>query len=194
VAIFPDVNGTDRTRQVAFSGLYVPTAPDSGMVASSIYPAERNPRLVLTLYRGDLGLDLGVPSSVYRLNQHQIDTGKLKQVGDAKALKVGESWALDDGSKVEFVGTRPWITLSLRSDPGEPIVLGGIAFILLGLMLSLGGKRRRVWVRLTPSQDGGSVLTAGGLPRSDYPGFADEFTTLMTRMGGEAHEPVDALR
>jgi cytochrome c biogenesis protein len=200
VAIFPDANAdpqtgvTSPTQQVAFDGVYVPTAPDSGPIALSTFPAENNPRLILTLYRGDLGLDLGIPSSVYHLNQHQIDTGKLKAVGRPKVLKAGESWTLDDGSKVEFLGTRPWISLALRHDPGEPIVLVSIFLVLIGLMLSLTGKRRRVWVRLMPAEGGRSVLVAGGLARSDYPGFAEEFATLIDRMGGEAREPVDALR
>ena len=61
-------------------------------------------------------------------------------------------------------------------------------------MLSLTGKRRRVWVRLIPSEDGRTVLIAGGLARSEYPGFAEEFATLIDRMGGDAREPVGALR
>ena len=206
VAIFPDANAdpatgqTSPSEQVAFAGLYVPTAPDSGTVASSVFPAENNPRLVLTLYRGDLGLDLGIPSSVYQLNQNQIATGRLSAVGEAKALRPGESWTLGDGSKLEFVGTRPWITVAVRHDPGEPIVLVSVALLLAGLMLSLTGKRRRVWVRLIPSEGGRTVLVAGGLARSEYPGFAEEFTGLIDRMGltermgGEEREPVGALR
>lgn len=205
VAIFPDANAdpttgrTSASQQIAFAGVYVPTAPESGPVALSVFPAENNPRLVLTLYRGDLGLDLGIPSSVYQLNQQQLDNGKLKRVGSPKALKIGEAWTLDDGSKLEFVGTRPWVTVALRRDPGEPIVLVGMVFVVCGLMLSLTGKRRRVWVRLVPSDDGRTVLIAGGLARSDYPGFAEEFAALLNRMGiqrmgGEAREPVGALR
>ncbi|WP_051366611.1 cytochrome c biogenesis protein ResB [Hamadaea tsunoensis] len=193
VATFPDANG-DRKKQVAFSGLYIPTAPETGMIAQSIFPAERNPRLMLTFYRGDLGIDEGTPSSVYKLNQVNIARGDLKQVGEGKVLKVGDSWTLDDGSKLEFLGTRPWVALSLRHDPGEPVVLGGVAFVLIGLMLSLAGKRRRVWVRLTPDGTGSSLLEAGGLARSDYPGFDDEFRALMDRIGDSDREPVDALR
>ncbi|NUT36859.1 MAG: cytochrome c biogenesis protein ResB [Hamadaea sp.] len=200
VATFPDANADavtgkpDRTKQVAFSGLYMPTAAESGMAARSLHPEERNPRLVLTFYRGDLGIDQGVPSSVYRLNQRQIDAGKLRQIGEGKSLKIGESWTLDDGSKLEFLGTRPFVTVSLRKDPGEPVVLVSIVFVLAGLMLSLGGKRRRVWVRLTPDSHGPTLLEAGGLPRSEYPGFPAEFAALIAKMGGEVREPVDAVR
>ena len=200
VATFPDANADpvtgkpDRTRQIAFSGIYVPTAPETGMVARSIFPDERNPRLLLTFYRGDLGLDQGVPSSVYRLNAKQIASGKLKQIGEGKQLAVGDVWTLDDGSKLEFLGTQPFATIALRHDPGEPVVLGSIVLVLCGLMLSLSGKRRRVWVRLTPASDGRILLEAGGLPRSEYPGFADEFAALIAKMGGDIREPVDTLR
>ena len=50
-------------------------------------------------------------------------------------------------------------------------MLAGVALLLVGLPMSLYGKRRRVWLRLHP--DG--TAEAGGLPRTDYPGFADEF-------------------
>src|SRR5262249_60023733 len=77
-------------QQIGFDGVYVPTADPHG--AFSVFPAERNPVLVLTPYRGDLGLDSGVPHSVYTLDQHQIDTGQLRVVGSAPLrLKPGQS-------------------------------------------------------------------------------------------------------
>jgi cytochrome c biogenesis protein len=192
VAAFPDANVDPKTgqraprQQVAFEGLYLPTAPASGPFVRSTFPAERSPALNIVAYRGDLGLDAGIPGSVYRLDQHQVETGRLKQVG-SKLLREGQSWRLDDGTTVEFVGTRPWVALSVRHDPGEPIVLGSVVMLLAGLMLSLTGKRRRVWFRVgssptagTSPTAGSSTLTeAGGLPRTDYPAFAEEFTQLI---------------
>jgi cytochrome c biogenesis protein len=174
-AAFPDANGSDKAKQMAFDGRYLPTAQKAPYVRSS-HPAENAPVLVLTAYRGDLGLDAGIPRSVYSLDQRQIKAGQLKSVGD-KVLRPGDTWTLDDGSKLEFLGTRQWVTLSLRHDPGEPIVLVGIVLLLVGLPFSLYGKRRRVWLRLHP--DG--TAEAGGLPRTDYPGFADEFGKLVER-------------
>ena len=162
VAAFPDVNRGQADKQVGFEGLYMPTA---GM-GRSIFPAENDPALMLIAYQGNLGLDTGISGSVYRLNKE-----RLKQLGDAKLLRKGEVWTLEDGSKVEFVGTRPYATVSVRHDPGEPIVAAGVALLLVGLPLSLYGKRRRVWLRLHP----GGTAEAGGLPRTDYPGFPDEF-------------------
>src|SRR5205807_326500 len=83
------------------------------------------------------------PRSVYTLDQHQVDTGKLRAVSAPLRLRPGESARLDDGSTVEFLGTRPWTALSVRYDPGEQIVLVGAVCLLVGLLGSLTGRRRR---------------------------------------------------
>jgi cytochrome c biogenesis protein len=193
VAAFPDANVDPRTgqrdarQQVAFEGLYLPTAPESAPFTRSVYPTERAPALMLVAYRGDLGLDAGIPGSVYRLDHRQVETGRLTEIG-SKVLRPGDAWTLDDGTRVEFVGTRQWVALSVRQDPGQRIVLVSVALMLAGLMLSLTGKRRRVWFRVAPasSPTGGSrtLVEAGGLPRTDYPGFAEEFAQLIRDVEG----------
>ena len=187
VAQFPDVNIDPRNNkrnedlQVAFEGVYLPTVDPNGG-ATSVFPAERAPALFLTAYRGNLGVDAGLPGSVYALDRSQLANGQLKQVSGARPqrLSVGQSWTLDDGTKLEFLGTRQFATLAVRYDPTQPLVLGGAVLGLLGLMLSLSGHRRRVWFRVSPPAAsepgaGGSLMEAGGLPRTDYPGFHEEF-------------------
>jgi cytochrome c biogenesis protein len=196
VAAFPDVNvdpatgARDPDLQVAFEGIYLPTAPEEPPYVRSEYPAERSPAVLLIPYRGNLGLDAGIPGSVYSLDQRQVSAGKLTQIGDAKLLRPGETWTLDDGTTVDFLGTRQYITLSVRYDPGMSILLVGSGALLLGLMLSLAVRRRRVWFRLVPSAPtgssttgGSSLIEAGGLPRTDYAGFADEFRDLVASVG-----------
>jgi len=191
VALFPDANVDPKTNkrdeklQVGFEGVYLPTVSADGSATSS-FPAERSPGLFLNAYRGDLGLDSGIPSSVYSLDQGQIANGQLKKVSGDRPheLKPGETWTLDDGSKLEFLGTRPFITISIRYDPTSELVLAGAVLGLIGLMLSLAGRRRRVWFRVSPlaagdAGHGGSVMEAGGLPRTDYPGFPEEFEQLV---------------
>jgi cytochrome c biogenesis protein len=46
--------------------------------------------------------------------------------------------------------------------------------LLVGLLLSLTGKRRRIWFR---GGDGG--VEAAGLPRTDYGGFTREFDEIV---------------
>ncbi|MFC6018781.1 cytochrome c biogenesis protein ResB [Plantactinospora solaniradicis] len=201
VAVFPDVNldpvtgARNPDLQVAFEGLYFPTAPDAPPYARSLHPEERSPAVMLFAYRGNLGMDAGIPGSVYRLDQRQVDNGKLTRLGEGKLLRPGEKWTLDDGTTVEFLGTRQYITLSVRYDPGERIVLVSSAVLLAGLMLSLFGRRRRVWFRVgsapaeTSTTDRSSLVEVGGLPRAEYSGFSDEFDKLVaaTRPGGARH-------
>jgi cytochrome c biogenesis protein len=182
----------DNPNQMAFSGVYLPTMPADANGTLSAYPGERDPGLVLVAYEGNLGLDSGFPQSVYSLDHTRIADGELRQIARSKALKPGEVWQLPDGSSVQFVGTKQWITVSVRHDPGEKIVLVGAVALLVGLMVSLSGRRRRVWVRVRPDGGGGSLISLGGLPRSDYPGFADEFARVADLIGphDDVRQPV----
>ncbi|SCG79992.1 cytochrome c biogenesis protein [Micromonospora echinaurantiaca] len=207
VAAFPDANvdpatgRRDPDLQMAFTGLYLPTAPQQGPFVRSEFPTERNPLLNLVAYRGNLGLDAGIPGSVYELDQRQVRTGKVKEVG-TKLLKVGETWTLDDGTRLEFLGTEPYIVLSVRYDPGSTLLLVSAATLLAGLMGSLFVRRRRVFFRVLPAgavvpaggsadpasgspTGGSSLVEAGGLPRTDHPGFADEFAQLVAAVSGD---------
>ncbi|MDG9672515.1 cytochrome c biogenesis protein ResB [Micromonospora sp. DH14] len=198
LAAFPDANVDPATgqrapdQQMAFTGIYLPTAPEQAPFVRSQYPTERNPALNLVAYRGNLGLDAGIPGSVYELDQRQVRTGKVKEVG-TKLLRKGEKWTLDDGTTVEFLGTERYVTLSIRHDPGSTMLLVSCGVLLVGLMGSLFGKRRRVFFRMVPADpgegsptSGSSLVEVGGLPRTDYPGFADEFTQLIAAVKGDA--------
>jgi cytochrome c biogenesis protein len=94
-------------------------------------------------------------------------------------MSPGETWTLDDGTQVTFEGFREWASMQVGHDPGQLWVLGGAVVMVLGLIASLTVRRRRVWFRITPDQrDGGAartVITAGGLARTDAESFRDEF-------------------
>ncbi|MGI5246448.1 cytochrome c biogenesis protein ResB [Dactylosporangium sp. CA-139066] len=190
VATFPDVNINPDTRtrddksQIGFSGIYLPTAPDDPSAGSSAFPAEHNPRLMLQPYKGVLGFDAGAPLSVYTLDDRQIAAGRLTKFGDPVMLKPGDTAKLPDGTTVKFAGTVQWISISIRHDPGQPIVLGGAVALLAGLLGSLSGKRRRIFFRIAPTG-----IDAAGLPRSDYPGFAEEFDEIVQAAAPAASVP-----
>ncbi|MFG1605618.1 cytochrome c biogenesis protein ResB [Actinoplanes sp. NPDC049265] len=198
VAMFPDVNIDPRTGrrdenlQVGFEGVFLPTAGSDGR-PTSVFPGERNPVLFLTAYRGNLGVDAGIPGSVYSLDRSQIASGRLARVsGDGRPheLEPGQAWTLDDGTRLEFLGTEPFATLAVRDDPTLPVVLAGAVLGLLGLMASLYGRRRRVFFRMSPLAGAGdgagrTVMEAGGLPRTDYPGFTDEFRGVVKAAQGD---------
>ncbi|MBO0869858.1 MAG: cytochrome c biogenesis protein ResB [Micromonosporaceae bacterium] len=187
VAQFPDVNipptGRDpnNKQQMAFVGFYTPTS--DGHDATSVWPGERNPVLTVTPYRGDLGLDAGIPTSVYTLDQDEVDRGRLVPVTKQPVrLRPGQSYTLDDGSRVEFLGTRQWAGLQVRYDPGEPVVLVGAVCLLLGLVTMLLGRRRRVWLRIRAAGTGDSTVEAGALARGEHSGLREELDALLARL------------
>ena len=71
---------------------------------------------------------------------------------------------------MEFLGTRPWIAVSVRHDPGEELVLGGAVLLVVGLLGSLAGRRRRIFFRVTRGRGARRVVcrapTTPGSPRS----------------------------
>ncbi|MFG1926717.1 cytochrome c biogenesis protein ResB [Cryptosporangium sp. NPDC048952] len=174
-----DPNSTNRTSdvQMAFTGFFLPTAPPSGPPIQSVSPEAKDPAVTLVGYRGDTGLDSGIPRSVYSIDQNQVDSGALKSVG-SKKLSVGEVWTLDDGTTLQFAGFREFMTVQVGHDPGEMIVLISAGFMLVGLIASLTVRRRRIFVRV----DNDGELTVGGLARTDPDRFAEEFRSLVERI------------
>ena len=185
--ILPDANqnpkSTSRNHdvQMAFTGFFLPTAPLSGPPIQSTYPAPERPAVTLLAYRGDTGLDSGIPHSVYSVDQRQVASGALKPVG-TKLLQPGQTWTLDDGTQLTFVGYREWMSVQVSHDPGEWVVLPAAAVMVLGLIASLTVRRRRIWFRVAPIDperpargSGRTVITAGGLARTDADGYGEEF-------------------
>ena len=174
--------GTD----LGFMGVFVPTAISAGGTLDSIFPAADNPAVSLIGYTGDLGLNSGVPQSVYQLDT----TGMTKLSGSPHLLAPGQTWTLPGGrGSVTFVGVKQWASLAITYDPGQvPALVCGI-LALAGLLLSFFVRRRRVFVRAVPAASGtGSVVTVGGLTRSDASGgFEEEFTELAAEIA--AAEP-----
>jgi cytochrome c biogenesis protein len=164
-------------QQLGFRGAFTPTTiTQDGRVGSS-FPGLVRPVLTLVGWAGDLGLDGGVPQSVYSL-----DTTALKPFdkGQAHALSEGQTWQLPGGGSLTYVGTREWATFQVTQDPGKRLALLAAVGIVGGLMLSLFVRRRRVWVRVRPGAP--STVEVGGLSRTDPERFQAEFAELVRRL------------
>lgn len=162
---------------LGFEGVFTPTTvqdPESGRV-TSVHPRADLPALTVLGYRGDLGLDAGIPKSVYSL-----DTERLEPIdsGIPHKLDVGDRWDLPGGGSIELVGVDEWVTLQVTQDPGKWVALWSGVLMIAGLLLSLAVRRRRVWVRAVP-QDGRTVVSVGGLARTDPERFRAEFDDLV---------------
>jgi cytochrome c biogenesis protein len=173
---------------LGFEGVFVPTAVAVGGTRESIFPAADAPAVSLNAYSGNLGLNDGVAQSVYTLDTSQM----TKLTAAPEVLTPGGTWKLPDGKgSITFVGVKQWVSMTITYDPGQvpALVCGMLA--LAGLLLSFFVRRRRVFVRAVPAASGtGSVVTVGGLTRSDASGgFEEEFAELAVEIA--AAEPSD---
>jgi len=166
---------------LGFMGVFEPTVFSANGTLTSIFPAADAPAVSLIGYYGNLGMNNGVPQSVY-----QLDTsGMTKLSGSPHLLTPGQTWKLPNGKgSITFVGVKQWVSLAITYDPGQvPALVCGI-LALAGLLLSFFVRRRRVFVRAVPAASGtGSVVTVGGLTRSDASGgFEEEFAELAAEI------------
>jgi cytochrome c biogenesis protein len=169
-----------RTSQLAVTGLFAPTS-SGGEIVTSVFPELRNPEVAVDVLRGDLGRDDGRGQSIFTVDRSRVERGELQRVARAN-LVPGEEVRLDDGTTVRFDGVREWVSLQVSHDPAQLAVLVFAVLLLAGLGLSLTVRRRRLWVRLTPTHgpDGGvrTVVEVGGLSRTDRAGYGEEFDRL----------------
>ena len=167
----------DNNPQLAMQAIFTPTtALDATHGPHSTFPAANDPAVFLSAWKGNLGLDNGVPQSVYKL-----DTSKLTKVG-LKGLRPGETWTLPDGlGSVTFTGIKHYATFDIAHDPGKEAALIAAVLAILGLSLSLFIPRRRVWVRVSTnaSDSEGSTVEVAGLSRTDEAGLRPAVDELV---------------
>ncbi len=173
-----------RQNQLAITGLFAPTANFDGALLSSRFPDLTDPAVAVDVLRGDLGLDSGRGQSIFSVDQRMIEQGRLNQVA-RENLRVGEEIRLDNGTTIQFDGVQRWVNLQFSHDPFQPWVLGFAIAVIVGISASLSIKRRRVWIRATPTHpetdDAASARTVveiGGLARTDQAGYGEEFTRI----------------
>ena len=174
-----------RKQQIAITGLFAPTSEMDGTLLSSSFPALNDPAVAIDIYRGDAGLDTGRPQSLFTLDNRLVEQKRLTKLKRVN-LAQGQQVRLDDGTVVRFDGATPFVNLQVSHDPGQLWVLVSALTMMAGLLVSLIVRRRRVWVRITPSgghSEPGTVnVEMGGLARTDNSGWGDEFDKLAQRV------------
>ena len=158
----------DMSPQIGFVSSFLPTADrDPVRGGFSSYPEVLDPKLLVSVWKGDLGLNNGVPQSVYR-----IDTSKMERIG-LKALVLNQPYDFGEGS-ITFTGWTSWVNLQIVDDPGKNFALLGAILAILGLLTSLFTRQRRVWVKQV-----GSKTQIAGLAKNSIPGLAEEVLELV---------------
>jgi len=169
-----------KPQQLGFAGVFLPTAVDVNGQLESAFPAAYEPAVSMIPYSGNLGLNSGVPQSVY-----QLDTTAMHRLATpVQVLTPGQSMKLPDGAgTLTFTGYKQWASIQVTYDPGQlPALISGIV-ALAGLVLSFLVRRRRIFVRAYPGDSGRTVVDVGGLARSDVGGgFEAEFGELATAL------------
>ena len=172
--------------QLGLVGFFYPTVAqlDSGALTSS-FPALVSPRLTLDVYEGDLGIDDGVPRSVYALDTSDM----TKLTGRTTDL---ESIQLDPGQTVDLPGGVGTITFENETPDATNYLNsvkrfaslqvhhdGSAVWVLVFALLSLGGllvalfvPRRRMWVKAIPDASGTVRLEYAALARGEDPTLA----------------------
>ncbi len=165
----------DANPQVGFVASFLPTYARDGVNGGiSVFPEALDPKLLFSIWKGDLGLDSGIPQSVYR-----IDTSKMERIA-LDSLKPGETFSYPEGS-ITFEAFTPWINLAIVDDPGKSYSLYGAIAAILGLLASLFGRRRRIWVRITPT----GVVEVAGLAKNGAPGLPAEIEKIVAHLRKE---------
>ena len=162
----------DMNPQIGFVSSFFPTAArDEVRGGFSSYPALLDPRLLVSVWQGDLKMDSGVPQSVYR-----IDTSEMTRIG-LWGLSIGESYSFgnpDTVGTITFNGVVPWVNLQVVKDPGKPWALAGSIVAITSLMASLFIRQRRIYVRSK-----GGKLEIAGLALNRLPGLDEEIEKML---------------
>jgi cytochrome c biogenesis protein len=164
----------DGDPQLGFVSSFLPTyARGADKSAISVFPELLDPRLLFSIWQGDLGLDTGIPQSVYR-----IDTSEMKQIA-LDSLKPGEFLKFSEGT-ISFEEVLPWVNLQIVSDPGKSYSLIGGIVAILGLLASLFTRRRRIWIRVSEGE-----VQVAGLAKNSAPGLEIEISEFVTKLRGK---------
>jgi cytochrome c biogenesis protein len=185
-----------KPRQLGLAGTLVPTGllqPGQGWI--SIFPDALNPRLVLTAFaaapgQDGLGVNSGVPQSVYTLNVSKLTQLRTTDGQPARLLlTVGETATLPgNAGSITFEGLRRYASFDISSDPTKDWALGSALLALAGVTASLFVRRRRLWVRVSPGEAGRTVVEAAGLARGEDAGLGAQVRAVLDGAASPVHQ------
>jgi cytochrome c biogenesis protein len=172
-------------QQVGLIGFFYPTVNEGHAGASfSVYPDLIDPLLTINVYVGDLGLNDGIPRSVYALDTSELTklTGTTTDVPSLE-LRPGETADLPNGlGSVSLQTVKRFASLDVHRDPAQGWVLVFALAAVAGLLTSLFIPRRRVWISARAKAEGTEV-EYGALARGDDPTLSGALARIANAHG-----------
>jgi len=191
--------------QVGLVGFFYPTAQElTNGAYTSVYGDLEYPMLTFWVYAGDLGIDGGVPKSVYTLDPSEMTQLAGGDSGtDSLELKPGDTVDLPDGlGTITFENETPdaagfqdsvkrYVSLSIHRDAAATWVLVFAVLATAGLLAALFVPRRRMWVKAT--RQGHTVhLEYAGLARGEDPALEGAVEQFAQRHLASLADPASA--
>jgi len=167
--------------QLGLRGFFYPTQAslDTGAYTSN-YPDLENPILTLDVFEGDLGINEGIPQSVYSLDTSNMEqrTGRDTDV-ESLELTIGDTVDLpNEAGTVTFDAAPRYAAFDVVIHPTQVWILIFAVTATAGLLTSLFVPRRRVWVKAIPSATG-VTLQYAALSRGDDPTLEHAVAELL---------------
>lgn len=183
------------SEQLGLVGFFYPTAQElTNGAYTSVYGDLEYPMLTFWVYAGDLGIDGGVPKSVYTLDPSEMTQLAGGDSGtESLELMPGDTVDLPDGlGTLTFENEAPadaagyqdsvkrYVSLSIHRDAAATWVLVFAVLATAGLLAGLFVPRRRMWVKATVQ--GHTVqLEYAGLARGEDPALTAAVTQFAQR-------------
>jgi cytochrome c biogenesis protein len=190
--------GLTAGHDIGLEGLFYPTFALVNGNPINVMGQLKNPTISLLAYVGDLGLNDGIPQSVY-----EMDKGNMRELKkpDGKMFRVdlqpGHTVKLPDGAgSVTFHGVKQWTRLQISRTPDVWLTLLGVILALVGLLGSLFIRPRRIWVRAR-KEDDVTLVEVAALDRSGGGDLAPVLSTVVDSLqptSADAAEPEDEAR
>jgi cytochrome c biogenesis protein len=182
--------GVTPGHDIGLEGLFYPTFALINGDPVNVMGDDRNPTLSMLAYVGDLGLDNGVPQSVYAMDKAGMDRLKKPDGSMFRVdLQPGRTVALPDGAgTVTFEGVQHWTRLQISRTPEVWLTLLGVVLALVGLLGSLFIRPRRVWVRAR-REDGTTSVEVAALDRSGGGDLTVVLSSVVDSLQQHPQEP-----
>lgn len=88
-----------------------------------------------------------------------------------------------EGAEVNFTSADAYTVLSVKQDPGVPIIGAGSIVLIIGVIFSFLLRQRRIWAIIIPEKEG-SMVYLGGISQKDKRGLDDDLNSITDEIKG----------